>query len=135
MEGIQAKSGRPHATRWRGALLSLVLLGAVASAILILTGINLLNDIRGPECIGEFPVCTTPSQQSVRQSLAVLCGMGLLAYLLVASTAAKSRRVNWSHAIIVGVIVLAVLALIADPVSHLQSEAGSGQWFVASWPL
>jgi hypothetical protein len=36
--------------------------------------------------------------------------------------------------VLIAVIVLAVAALVSDPVSHLSSE-GSGQWFVSRWPL
>ena len=65
----------------------------------------------------------------------MLCGLGVLAYLLAALPALKARRFNWSHVVIGLVIALAVLVVVTNPVSHLRSEAGSDQWFVTSWPL
>jgi hypothetical protein len=135
MEEAQAESSRGHAAEWRLAFLIWAFLGAVAGVVLILVGVNLLTGINGPECHGEFPVCTTPSQESARQSLAVLCGLGVFAYLVAAPSAVKAGRFNWSHLVIGAVIAFAVLALVIDPTSHLRSEAGSDQWFVASWPL
>ena len=134
MEELRVRDSDAHATVGRVARCVMVFLGAIAAAILIVTGVSLLSGIDGPECHGEFPVCTTPSQQSARQSFAMLCGLGLLAYLLAALPALKARRFTWLHIVIGLVIALAVLALIMDPVSHLRSEAGSNQWFVTSWP-
>jgi hypothetical protein len=135
MEASQAESSRGPAAEWRLAFLIWAFLGAVAVVVLILVGASLLTGINGPECHGEFPVCTTPSQQSARQSFAVFCGLGMFAYLVAAPSAVKAGRFNWSHLVIGAVIALAVLALVIDPASHLRSEAGSDQWFVASWPL
>ena len=135
MEEVRAGNSDTHATDWRLARYAVVLVGAIAAAVLIAAGTALLNAIDGPECHGEFPVCTTPSQQSARQSFAMLCGLGVLAYLLAALPALKARRFDWSHVVIGLVIALAVLVLVTDPVSHLRSEAGSDQWFVTSWPL
>ena len=134
MEKVRAGNSDAHATDWRLARYALILVGAIAVAVLIVAGAALLNAIDGPECNGEFPVCTTPSQQSARQSLAMLCGLGALAYFLAALPALKARRFNWLHVVIGLVIALAVLVLLTDPVSHLRSEAGSDQWFVTSWP-
>lgn len=134
MEEVRAGNSDTHATDWRLARYAVVLVGAIAAAVLIVAGTALLNAIDGPECHGEFPVCTTPSQQSARQSFAMLCGLGVLAYLLAALPALKARRFDWSHVVIGLVIALAVLVLVTDPVSHLRSEAGSDQWFVTSWP-
>ncbi|HEX9967914.1 MAG TPA: hypothetical protein VGB06_08200 [Solirubrobacterales bacterium] len=134
MEEVRAENSDAHATDWRLARYAVVLVGAIAVAVLIVAGAALLNAIDGPECHGEFPVCTTPSQQSARQSFAMLCGLGVLAYLLAALPALKARRFNWLHVVIGLVIALAVLVLVTDPISHLRSEAGSDQWFVTSWP-
>lgn len=84
MEKVRAGNSDAHATDWRLARYALILVGAIAVAVLIVAGAALLNAIDGPECNGEFPVCTTPSQQSARQSLAMLCGLGALAYFLAA---------------------------------------------------
>jgi len=135
MKGSAAGNSDAHATDRRLARYAVVFLGAVAVAVLIVAGVALLNAIIGPECHGEFPVCTTPSQQSARQSFAMLCGLGVLAYLLAALPALKARRFNWAHVVIGLVIALAVLVVVTNPVSHLRSEAGSDQWFVTSWPL
>jgi hypothetical protein len=135
MEEVPAGNSDAHATDRRLARYAVVFLGAIAAVVLIVVGADLLNAIDGPECHGEFPVCTTPSQQSARQSLAMLCGLGVLAFLLAALPALKARRFNWLHVVIGLVIALAVLVLVTDPVSHLRSEAGSDQWFVTSWPL
>jgi multisubunit Na+/H+ antiporter MnhE subunit len=135
MEEVRAGTSDSHASVWRLARYVLVFFGAIGAAVLVVVGVTLLNGIDGPECHGEFPVCTTPSQQSARQSFAMLCGLGVFAYLLAAFPALKARRFTWLHIVIGLVIALAVLALIMDPVSHLRSEAGSDQWFVTSWPL
>jgi cell division protein FtsW (lipid II flippase) len=115
--------------------LTLVAVGTVAAVWLIVTGVRLLTDIHGPGCHGEFPFCTTPTQESVRQTFAMFCGVGVLAYLVGALPALPARRLAWAHVLLAAVILLAVAALIADPVSHLSSEAGTDQWFVSSWPL
>jgi hypothetical protein len=135
MEEVRAESSRFNAMVWRPALIALASLGAVAAVVLVVVGVRLLSGIGGPACHGEFPVCTTPSQESARRSLAILSGIGALAYLVAAPSALKVRRLNWAHLVIGAVIALAVLALVTDPVSHLSSEAGDNQWFVASWPL
>lgn len=135
MEDVRAAHNHANATEWRLIRYVVVFLGAIAAAVLLVAGITLLSGIDGPECHGEFPVCTTPSQQSARQSFAMLCGLGMFAYLLAAFPALKARRFSWLHVVIGLVIVLAVLVVVADPVSHLRSEAGSDQWFVTSWPL
>jgi hypothetical protein len=135
MEGAQLDGRGDHATEWRVAILAVIVVGTAAAVALIVIGVNLLTDINGPECHGEFPVCTTPTQESARQTFALLCGAGVLAYLVAALSAVKAGRFNWSHIIIGVVIALAVLALVIDPVSHLRSEGGSDQWFVANWPL
>lgn len=134
MEKVRVRDSDAHATERRVALCVMVFLGAIGAAILIVTGVSLLNGIDGPECHGEFPVCTTPSQESARQSFAILCGLGVFAFLLAALPALRARKFNWLHVVIGVVIVLAVLVLVTDPVSHLRSEAGSDQWFVTSWP-
>jgi cell division protein FtsW (lipid II flippase) len=135
MEEVRAGNSNPHATDWRLTRYVVAFLGAVAVAVLIVAGVSLLSAIDGPECHGEFPVCTTPSQQSARQTFAVLCGLGVVAYVLAVLPALKARRFHWSYVVIGVVIVLAVLILITDPGSHLRAEAGSDQWFVASCPL
>ncbi len=119
----------------RAAPLAVVLIGAAAAVVLIVVGVNLLSDINGPECHGEFPVCTTPTQHSVRQTFAIWCGVCVLFFLVASRPALSARRIGWPHLLIGVVIVVAVVALAADPVSHIQSEAGSDQWFVNSWPL
>ncbi len=134
MEEVREGHSDAHATDWRLARYAVVLVGAIAVAVLIVAGAALLSAIDGPECHGEFPVCTTPSQQSARQSFAMLCGLGVLAYFLAGLPALKAGRFNWLHVVIGLVIALAVLVLVTDPVSHLRSEAGSDQWFVTSWP-
>lgn len=134
MEEVRAGKSDAHATDRRLARCVVVSLGAIAAVVLIVAGAALLSEIDGPECHGEFPVCTTPSQQSARQSFAMICGLGVLAYLLAALPALKAKRFNWLHVVIGLVIALALLVLVADPVSHLRSEAGSDQWFVTSWP-
>jgi ABC-type Fe3+ transport system permease subunit len=136
MEEAQLDSrGVDHGTEWRVAILALILVGAAAAVALVVVGVNLLSDVNGPECHGEFPVCTTPTQESARQTFALLCGVGVLSYLVAAPPAIKAGRFKWPHLIIGVVIALAVLALVTDPVSHLRSEGGSDQWFVADWPL
>jgi lysylphosphatidylglycerol synthetase-like protein (DUF2156 family) len=117
------------------AAVALVVLAVAAAVVLIVVGVELLSEINGPECHGEFPVCTTPSQHSVRQSFAAWCAVGVIAFLAAAPYALKARRFNWSHALLLVVIAMALAAVIADPVSHLQREAGSDQWFISSWPL
>lgn len=105
----------------------LVFFGAAAAVVLIVVGVDLLTEIHGSECHGEFPVCTTPTQQSARQTLAVLCAAGVLAYLVAALPAVRARRFNWAHGL-VGLVI--ILALVIDPVAHLSSEAGGDQWFL-----
>lgn len=117
------------------AWVALVTLGAIAAVTLVVVGVNLLTEINGPGCHGEFPFCTTPTQESVRQTFAMFCGVGVIVYLVAALPAVKAGRLNWSHVLIGLVIALAVLALVTDPVSHLRSEAGGDQWFVSIWPL
>ena len=134
MEKVRVLDSDAHVPEWRAARSVVVFLGAIAAAILIATGVSLLSGIDGPECHGEFPVCTTPSQESARQSFAMICGLGVFAFLLAALPALRARQFNWLHVVIGVVIVLAVLILVTDPVSHLRSEAGSDQWFVTSWP-
>ena len=65
----------------------------------------------------------------------MLCGIGVIAYLVATPSVLKSARPCWSYSVVAVVIALAVLALVTDPVSHLRAEAGGDQWFVATWPL
>ncbi len=113
----------------RGLLRGLTLVGAAAAVFLVVLGVKLLSDIQGTECHGEYPVCTTYGQQSARQTLAMFCGAGLFVYLVAARPAFRARRFNWAHLLVAIVIALAILALVIDPISHLRSEEGSGQWF------
>jgi hypothetical protein len=78
-------------------MFALILVGAAAAVTLVVVGVNLLTDINGPECHREFPACTTPTQQSVRQTFAMFCAVGVLAYLVAAPPAVKALRFNWSH--------------------------------------
>ena len=119
-----------RSSTWLFVSLALIVLGAGASIALIFVGVELLKEIHGSECHGEFPVCTTPGQETARQTLAAFCAVGLLAYLFSALPLFRSRRFNWACIVVVLVIVFGILALIVDPVSHLSSEAGVGQWFL-----
>jgi glycerol uptake facilitator-like aquaporin len=130
-EPEQLDDGRDgHAPARRVVALVLVLCGAAAAIVLIVVGVNLLTEIHGSECHGEFPICTTPSQESARQTLAAFCAVGVLAYLVAALPAVRARRFNWAHVLVGLIIIIAILALIIDPLSHLSSEAGSDQWFL-----
>jgi hypothetical protein len=111
--------------------LALVATGALAAIALLMTAVGLLIGMKGPGCHGEYPVCTTPSQESVRRVFAIYCGIGVLAYLLAARPALRARRLGVAQAFVIAVIVLAAVAVAVDPASHLQSEAGRGQWFVS----
>lgn len=135
MVEIEDESADAPATTWRGAFLLLLMAGAVGAVVLVVVGVGLLIDINGPGCHGEFPFCTTPSQQSARHLFAEVCGVGVLLYLVAALPAFRARRFNWSHVFLGAVIALAIAAVIVDPVSHLEYEGGSGQWFIGSWPL
>jgi hypothetical protein len=130
LDGGQSSRERPSSPS-----LVLVALGGVAAIVLIFTGVGLLIDIHGPGCHGDHPFCTTPTQESVRQTFAIFCGIGAIAYLVAAAPGLRARRLNWAHGLLVAVIALGVVALVTDPVSHLRSEAGGDQWFVSSWPL
>jgi hypothetical protein len=125
----QLESPTVHATGRRVIVVLLVLLGAAAAITLAGVGVGLLTQMHGSECHGEFPVCTTPSQQSARLTIGLLCAVGVLAYLMAARPAFRVERFSWAHIVVGIVIVLAILALLTHPTAHLSSEAGSGQWF------
>jgi hypothetical protein len=113
----------------RTVVIAYVLLGAVAAVLLVLLGWDLLSEIDGPSCRGDHPFCTNETQQAARRIIALMFGVAALAYLLSAIPALRAPRPGIAHAVILGVILVAAVALITDAVHHLESETGSQQWF------
>ena len=131
--------GQPHHRRrpedldWRWvAGATLVLIGGLAVIALLAIGVSLLVDINGSRCHGEFPFCTSPTQRAAREFFAAICGFGVLAYLLTVGPA--FRGVRLAQALVVVVIILAIVGIIVDPLSHLDGGTDT-QWFIGHGPI